>query len=130
MAATWQKAEQRWNRLIAIIEEMGFVRTSSWEEALRLSRSGVRAYYTRDGWLGVGSAYIKLREGYDTVEVRISDHAQRPGGGMRYSPLLDDYDRAGESDVSIHPGSGVTLRNVRRHIEAAFERARLEDEEE
>lgn len=130
MATRIDRAEARWNRLIAIIEEMGSVRAFSWEEALRLSRDGGRAYYTRDWWLGVGSAYIKLRDGYDTVEVRISDHAQKNGGGMRYSSLLDDYDRAGESDVSIHPGSGVTLRNVRRHIEAAFERARLEDEEE
>src|SRR5690606_30933636 len=33
-------------------------------------------------------------------------------------------------DVSIHPGSGVTLSNLRRHIEAALERARLELEAE
>src|SRR5690606_18595784 len=76
------------------------------------------------------SSYVTVLDADTRITVRLSDHPQRPGGGLRYSAVLDDYDRAGESDVSIHPGSGVTLRNVRRHIAAALERARQELEAE
>src|SRR5690606_15031137 len=75
-------------------------------------------------------SYVTVLDGDTRITVRLSDHAQRPGGGLRYSATLDDYARAGEADVSIHPGSPVTLRNVRRHIEAALERARQELEAE
>lgn len=121
MATRIETAEARWLRLIQIIEEMGF--QASWREP------GVpKTYHTRDYWLGVGSAYITLRDGYTSIDVRISDHAQMAGGGMRYDPLVGSHYRAGESDVSIHPGSPVTLRNVRRYIAEAIERRRREDE--
>ncbi|MFO7253778.1 MAG: hypothetical protein DIU60_023810, partial [Actinomycetes bacterium] len=130
MATRLARAEARWERLLQILEEMGYAREHTWDAALRAARHGRRVYWTRHHWLGVGSAYVTVLDADASVTVRLSDHAQRPGGGRRYSAVLDDYDRAGESDVSIHPGSGVTLRNVRRHIEAALERARQELEAE
>jgi len=109
---------------------MGYARVHTWDDAVQAARQGRRVYWTRHHWLGVGSAYVTVLDADTRITVRLSDHAQRPGGGLRYSAALDDYDRAGEADVSIHPGSPVTLRTVRRHIEAAVERARREDEEE
>jgi hypothetical protein len=119
----WRRANERWERLIEIIEAMGFV--EDWRKP-----SAERTYRRGRDWYGVGSSYLTLSDGEVTITVRISDHAPKAGGGMRYSAILDDYDRAGEADVSIHPGSEVTLRNVRRHIEAALERARRELEAE
>jgi len=130
MATRLARAEARWERLLQILEEMGYAREHTWDAALRAARQGRRVYWTRHHWLGVGSSYVTVLDGDARITVRLSDHAQRPGGGLRYSATLDDYDRAGEADVSIHPGSGVTLRNLRRHIEAALERARLELEAE
>lgn len=130
MATRIERAEARWERLLQILEEMGYVREHTWDGALQAARHGRRVYWTRHHWLGVGSAYVTVLDEDTWITVRMSDHKQKPGGGMRYSAVLDDYDRAGEADVSIHPGSPVTLRTVRRHIEAALERARLEDEQE
>lgn len=124
------RAEARWERLLQILEEMGYAREYTWDDAVQAARHGRRVYWTRHHWLGVGSSYVTVLDADTRITVRMSDHAQRPGGGRRYSAVLDDYDRAGEADVSIHPGSGVTLRNVRRHIEAVLERARREEEDE
>lgn len=123
---SWKRALERWERLIGIIEDMGFV--EDWR-----AEKGVRwTYSTRGEWLGEGSEYITLRDREDDVaiDVRISDHAPVEGGGMRYDSLVGSHYRAGDSDVSIHPGSEVTLRNVRRYIEAALERARQELDED
>lgn len=128
--ATRMTATQRWERLLEIIEEMGAERAPTWEEAIRMARRGRRAYWTEHYWYGVGSSYVSLTDGDATIKVRISDHAPVEGGGMRYDPLVGSHYRAGDSDVSIHPGSPVTLRNVRRHIEAALDRARQELEAE
>src|SRR5690606_7960076 len=130
MATRLARAEARWERLLQILEEMGYARVHTWDDAVQAARHGRRVYWTRHHWLGVGSSYVTVLDADTRITVRLSDHPQRPGGGLRYSAVLDDYDRAGESDVSIHPGSGVTLRNVRRHIEAALERARQELEAE
>lgn len=130
MATRAERAAARWNRLIQIIEAMGFVREHSWDAAFFGSRRGRRTYWTNHQWVGVSSAYITLFDGDTSIQIRMSDHAPKPGGGMRYSPVMDDYQRAGEADVSIHPGSPVTLRNVWRQIEAALERARQESDED
>src|SRR5690606_5531147 len=120
---SWRRANERWERLIEIVEAMGFV------EAFRAAGTE-RTYRRGRDWYGVGSSYLTLTDGDATIKVRISDHAPVEGGGMRYDPLVGSHYRAGDSDVSIHPGSEVTLRNVRRHIEAALERAREEELEE
>src|SRR5690606_4920692 len=130
MATRLARAEARWQRLLQILEEMGYAREHTWDGALRAAQQGRRVYWTRHHWLGVGSSYMTVLDGDTRITVRLSDHAQRPGGGLRYSATLDDYARAGEAAVSIHPGSGVTLRNLRRHIEAVLERARQELEAE
>lgn len=130
MATRLGRAEARWERLLQILEEMGYARVHTWDDAVQAARQGRRVYWTRHHWLGVGSAYVTVLDADTRITVRLSDHPQRPGGGLRYSAALDDYDRAGEADVSIHPGSGVTLRTVRRHIEAALERARREEKED
>ena len=120
---SWRRANERWERLIEIVEAMGFV--EDWRNP-----GARRTYRLGREWLGVGSSYLTLSDGQATITVRISDHAPKAGGGMRYDPLVGSHYRAGDADVSIHPGSGVTLRNLRRHIEAALERARLELEAE
>lgn len=120
---SWRRAHKRWERLIEIVEAMGFV--EAWRAA------GTERTYSRGrDWYGVGSSYLTLSDGEATIKVRMSDHAPVEGGGMRYDPLVGSHYRAGDPDVSIHPGSPVTLRNVRRHIETALARARQELEAE
>src|SRR5690606_36343630 len=118
----WRRANRRWERLIEIVEAMGFV------EGFRAAGTE-RTYRRGREWLGVGSSYLTLSDGEVTIKVRMSEHAPVEGGGLRYDPLVGSH-RAGDADVSIHPGSPVTLRNVRRHIEAALERAQQELEAE
>src|SRR5690606_23757279 len=119
----WRRANRRWERLIEIVEAMGFV------EGFRAAGTE-RTYRRGREWLGVGSSYLTLSDGEVTIKVRMSEHAPVEGGGLRYDPLVGSHYRAGDADVSIHPGSPVTLRNVRRHIEAALERAPQEIEAE
>jgi hypothetical protein len=98
----------RWERLLARLESAGYVRDHGFGEP------PVRSYRTRDDvWYGVGSAYVYVCD-EDTgaeVKVRMSDHAEVPGGGLRWHGEGIGHYRDGEADISLHPGSEVTLRN-------------------
>jgi hypothetical protein len=109
-------SDPRWHKLIEKIEAAGFERGLGGDQP--------RTYQTRDEWWGHGSSYITLtdNERDAQVKVRISDHAPMDGGGMLHREGLGHY-RAGEAEVSIHPGSATTLRNVIAHIEAALAEA-------
>jgi hypothetical protein len=107
-------SDPRWHKLIEKIEAAGFVRDWGGDQP--------RTYQTHDEWWGYGSSYITLtdNERDAQVKVRISDHAPVRGGGLRWQGEDLGWWRAGEADVSIHPSSAVTLRNVIAHIEAAL----------
>ena len=108
----------RWLRLLEILEAAGY---QDLEFACAIGREPTRWYETRDTWYGVGSAYVRVGMldslGYEVeITVRMFDYAPVAGGGLRYSNRSDDFERAGDADVSIHPGSRVTLRNVARVV--------------
>jgi hypothetical protein len=114
------KPNDRWNRLIAVLEGAGY---AGRQLAASLRRPAPTKWLkTKDSWYGVGSAYLTVgtfdRDGYEAeITVRMSDHAQKAGGGLLYRESTGGFDQAGDSEVSIHPGSKVNLRNVVAEVE-------------
>jgi hypothetical protein len=90
---------------------------------------GAEKWYEATGrWYGTGSAYLSVGriggDGYEQeIVVRMSDHAPRASGGMRYSAATESFDRAGEPELSIHRGSDVTLRNIISAVTKKLEQA-------
>lgn len=79
-------------------------------------------------WNGTGSAYAMVRDGEgNTLKLRISDHAQTPGGGLRWSEAFQGFEPAGDADISIHPGSSVTLRNLLPKVAEAIQKVKAEE---
>jgi hypothetical protein len=109
------RPNERWNRLQEILEAVGY---ADRQVARILHKATPARYYeTRHSWSGFGSAYLTVGAldslGYAAeITVRMSDHPPKTGGGMRYSERTGDFYRGGEAEVSIHPGSPITLRNV------------------
>ncbi len=97
-----------------------------WWRAISLIEKKYQVEMLRD-WEGVGSAYaiVSDNEG-NTLKVRISDHAQKDGGGLRWSDSTESFEPAGDADISIHPGSAVTLRNLASKVDEAMEKAKTE----
>ena len=109
------KSNDRWNRLIAVLGAAGY---ADRQLAAALRRPAPTTWLeTKDSWRGVGSAYLTLgmldRDGYEAeITVRMSDHTQKAGGGLLYRESTGEFDQDGDSEISIHPGSKVNLRNV------------------
>lgn len=62
---SWRRANERWERLIEIVEAMGFV------EAFRAAGTE-RTYRRGRDWYGVGSSYLTLSDGEARLRREIS----------------------------------------------------------
>jgi hypothetical protein len=89
----------------------------------KLRDNNISFDWPRNWWYGYGSAYINITVSTgDILIIRISDHQPVSGRGGYYYHPSDGDSYHDEADLSIHPHSGITLKNI---ITKIFEKENL-----
>jgi len=63
------------------------------------------------------SQYLTVPYRGHHIEIRVSDHAQKPGGGYYIDEATGEGERLGESDLHYVHGDGKRVRDLKRHLD-------------